>query len=186
VVNGVFRRRTLVGGALGVVCGLSACATESVSSGADARNVTLPRRWAWFEGRRVEYVTTDVSDAALARALGVNHVPRLAFAVPQEDAPSGTPSSVDRVYLHRDESQISVFPSVPQPWGPDNVDPAYSPLWRVVWVDWTPGRARRELRSEEDVLAAEERGDVRLTLTRIVVNCPVTSDTPHRRLPSGR
>ena len=105
--------------------------------------VSLPRLQAWVEGRRVDYVTTDISDAAMAAQAGVNHAPRLRDALG-----SGRASVTERVYKFSDGRQISVFPSAPTPPGAAP-DPNYSPLWRLVLVAWKPGAAVRELRSEE-------------------------------------
>lgn len=132
-----------------------------------APGVTLPRLQAWVEGRRVEYVTTDISDAAMAKLAGVNHVPRLAGAIGV-----GGSSLTERVYKFTDGAQISIFASGPAPAG-SAPDVNYSPLWRLVLVHWKPGRPLRELRSEEAVLAAADAGDVELTVTGIVVNCPI-------------
>lgn len=131
--------------------------------------VSLPLRRAWVEGRQVDYVTTDISDATMARMEGVNHVPRLALAL----GGPGRPSVTERVYKFVNGEQITVFQSAPQPVGGANADRSYSPLWRMVLVRWLRPAALRELRSEEEVLAAQERGDVSLELTDIVVNCPV-------------
>ena len=43
----------------------------------------------------------------------------------------------------------------------------------LVLVAWKPGAAVRELRSEEAVLAAADAGELLLSLTDIVVNCPI-------------
>jgi hypothetical protein len=67
-----------------------------------------------------------------------------------------------------------VFQSAPLPTGGANADRSYSPLWRMVLVRWLKPGAVRELRSEEEVLAAQERGDLALEVTDIVVNCPIT------------
>ncbi len=143
---------------------------------------TLPLHRAWVEGRQVEYVTTDISDAAMALKEGVNYVPRLARAIP---AP-GQPSLVERVYKFVDGEQITVFQSAPRPTGGANADPSYSPLWRVVLVRWRQPQAVRELRSEEAVLAAQERGELTLTLTDIVVNCPITRSVDGQALKGVR
>ena len=135
--------------------------------------VTLPLRMAWFEGRIVEYVTTDVSDADMARMMGVNHVPMLALAAAPAGSPPGTRTAVDRVYVFPGEEQINVFASAPVPAGPSNASPAYTPLWRAVMVRWAVGRRPRMLNSEEVVLDAVDKGDVQLTQTSIIVNCPV-------------
>ena len=132
--------------------------------------VRLPLHRAWVDGQQVEYVTTDISDAAMARQEGVNHVPRLALAL----GGPGRPSATERVYKFINGEQITVFQSAPRPAGGANADTSYSPLWRMVLVRWQGPAAVRELRSEEQVLAAQERGEVSLEVTDIVVNCPVT------------
>ncbi|MFG6467317.1 DUF7482 domain-containing protein [Roseateles sp. BYS87W] len=131
--------------------------------------VVLPKQLAWVEGHRVEYVTTDISDAAMAALAGVNHVPRLADALG-----AGRASITERVYKFADAAQISVFASGPNAVGAATPDPNYSPLWRLALVRWRPGATPQELRSEEAVLAAEARGDVAVEVTAIVVNCPIT------------
>lgn len=132
----------------------------------------LPLSRAWVSARVVEYVTTDVSDEATARMMGVNFAPRLAGGL---KAGPGQ-SLLERVYKFSAGEQISVFQSAPSPVGPDSRDPSYSPLWRLVLVRWAGGAVPRELKSEEQILAAEERGEVILELTEIVVNCPVTRE----------
>lgn len=139
---------------------LGACASPGI---------TLPRQGAWVEGRRVEYVTTDISDAAMAAQAGVNHVPRLAGALG-----TGAASLTERVYKFSDATQISVFASGPAAVGAARPDPNYSPLWRLVLVRWKPGKPPHELRSEEAVLDAQASGEVELDVTGIVVNCPIT------------
>jgi hypothetical protein len=132
----------------------------------------LPLSRAWIDGRLVEYVTTDVSDADTARMIGVNYAPRLAQGI--KSAPGQ--SVLERVYKFEAGKQFSVFQSAPQPVGPESQDKSYSPLWRLVHVRWVDGAAPRELRSEEQILAAEERGQIRLEVTDIVVNCPITRE----------
>jgi len=145
---------------------LAACAAPGPVGVAET---TLPLNRAWVDGRRVEYVTTDLSDAGMAREAGANFVPRLAQAIP---AP-GRPSIVERVYKFPGKEQISVFQSAPLPTGGANADRSYSPLWRIVMVRWRQPAAVRELRSEEEVLAAQERGELALQITDIVANCPI-------------
>jgi hypothetical protein len=147
---------------------LGACATPAPTPAPDA--VQLPLLTAWYENRVVRYITTDVSDAAVAQAKGANFVPRLKDLLPES---GGTGSSLERVYAFADGTQPTVFPSVPLPVGGGSKSLGYTPLWRMVQVQWKKGLARRELRSEEAILDAEERGDVRLVTTDVVLNCPV-------------
>lgn len=146
---------------------LSACASPFFDVGRS--ETVLPVSRAWIDGRQVEYVSTDVSDQAMATMMGINHVPRLAEAV--RAAPGR--SLLERVYKFPGEEQISVFQSAPSPVGAANQDRSYSPLWRVVLVRWSDPRHVRELRSEESVLEAEARRELSLEITDIVVNCPV-------------
>lgn len=155
---------------------LSACAVPVVDA---ARTETvLPLNWAWFDGAKVEYVTTDVSDPAMAVALGVNYVPRLKDAI----GGPGQKSLVERVYMFAGGGQINVFPSAPRPTGGHNADAGYSPLWRVVSVQWRKPEARRELTSEEAILRAADLGEVQLDVTQVVVNCPITRSVDRQPL----
>jgi len=159
---------------------LSACASP-VSDG-DRTEVVLPLKRAWADGRKVEYITTDVSDAAMARMAGANFVPRLAVAIPK----AGQPSVLERVYQFPGGEQISIFQSAPTPAGPANADRNYSPLWRIVLVQWRSPDRVRELKSEEELLAAEDKGEVTLNITHVVANCPVVRAADDRALQGVR
>jgi hypothetical protein len=147
---------------------ISGCAGTATTK--PRSEVTLPLNHAWVDGQRVEYVTTDISDQTMAKALGVNFVPRLADALPT----GGQRSLVERVYKFTDDSQITVFQSAPLPTGAENKDKSYSPLWRMVMVRWNAPNTARELKSEEEVLAATDSGELSLEVTGIVINCPIT------------
>lgn len=160
-------RRTCMA-ATGAVLLLTACGgTRRLKTTGE---LALVVRLAWVDKRKVEYITTDVSDAAVARDQGVNHVPRLADALVKTP---GAKSLLERVYAFPGKEQIPIFQSAPQPAGPHNTDRAYSPLWRMVTVTWKPNARVRELRSEEAVLQAEEAGEVDVAVTDVVLNCPV-------------
>ena len=145
---------------------LTACASPVFDVGRS--ETVLPLSRAWVEGRMVEYVTTDISDLPMAQMMGANHVPGLSAAL---KLPAGT-SLVQRVYKFSAEEQISIFQSAPNPVGAGNQDRSYSPLWRVVLVRWISPAEKRELKSEEELLAAEDKKLVALDVTDIVVNWP--------------
>lgn len=146
------------------------CSTLLLSAAAafaaEAPEVTLPLKEAWFEGQIVHYVSTDISDPGIARKQGINYVPALA-----DTLKPGMP--VERAYKFPGDEQATVLPSIPRPVGGANADATYSPLWVLVMVRWKPGATPRTLTSEEAVLAAAEKGEVELTRTRIVANWPV-------------
>ncbi len=93
---------------------------------------------------------------------------------------------LERVYALIGFDQPTVFPSAPAPVGAANRDASYTPLWRLVKVRWQPGRSAVELKSEEAILQAEERHDVRLTLTDVVLNCPIFGLEGAGALPGSR
>jgi len=133
---------------------------------AQAQEVTLPLKEAWFEGQIVHYVSTDISDPGIAKKQGINYVPALA-----DTLKPGMP--VERAYKFPGDEQATVLPSIPRPVGGANADATYSPLWVLVMVRWKPGVTPHTLTSEEAVLAAQDKGEVELTRTKIVANWPV-------------
>ena len=149
------------------------------------RFVQLPMIAGWHENDRVHYITTDVSDRQMAEKLGANFVPRLALTVPEGPPTPGRRSALERIYLFTNFNQGNIVPSVPSPVGPASSDKIYSPLWRVVQVTWLGGSTPAELRAEEAVLAAEEKGWVRLKITDVVVNCPIVHSAKGGRLPGA-
>lgn len=62
---------------LGLLVSLLACACNSLPDSVRPAAASLPLNFAWVDGRKVEYITTDISDPAMAQMLGVNLVPRL-------------------------------------------------------------------------------------------------------------
>ena len=127
----------------------------------------------WFDGGAVFYITTDVSDANVAKDKQANYAPRLADALPTQPRQPGRRSAVDKVYAVTNFTQGSVFASAPLPIGALNQDTAYTPLWQMVTVTWVAGRTPQTLKSQEHVLDAAEKGLVQLVETTVVLNCPI-------------
>lgn len=160
-----------------MLAALAAALASACASGPPS--VALPLQQGWFDGEAVFYVTTDVSDAAVARDKQANFAPRLAGAA----TPGGAASPLDTVYAVTNFAQGGVFASAPDPIGPLSRDAAYSPLWRMVAVTWVDAARARVLKSEEEVLAAQEAGLVRLERTNVVLNCPIVHRGPRGGLP---
>jgi hypothetical protein len=53
----------------------------------------------------------------------------------------------------------------------------------MVKVTWQPGHSPRELRAEEAVLDAAEKGEVVVEPTPVVINCPIVQRDGHGVLP---
>jgi hypothetical protein len=158
---------------------ITGCATPVANTGpgpASAERAHLPLLRGWFDGKEVLYVTTDASDAEVAREHLANHVPQLAHALADMPAAAGgnrRPGATSRVYGSTNFRQPSVFASAPEPVGHANRSAAYSPLWQLVKVTWREPLQARVLRSEEEVLDAADKGFVVLEVTRVVLNCPI-------------
>ncbi|MDE2430190.1 MAG: hypothetical protein KGM99_15820 [Burkholderiales bacterium] len=153
-----------------------AVAAELVTRPEAARNsatIELPLLSGWYQGHRVFYISTDMSDQSMSRQTGTNYAPRLANAL-RATVP-GQPSAVDRVYKFAEQAQGSVFASAPEPVGYRSASNAYTPLWVVYMVNWRAGAETRILHSEEEILDAEEKQLLTLTPTKIIVNCPIIS-----------
>ena len=51
-------------------------------------------------------------------------------------------------------------------------DRGYSPIWRINLVEWKQGVTPRELKSEIDIIAAQDKGDLSIKPGNVIVNCP--------------
>ena len=60
--------------------------------------VTLPAIAGWYDGMRVYYVTTEITDPTMARNAGVTYAPRLEDAVPEYPKPPELRTVLERVY----------------------------------------------------------------------------------------
>lgn len=150
------------------VIALTACSNQPA-----AVQYSLPMQQAWFEGETVFYVTTDVSDQAMAEKMGANYAPRLRDAIPNYPKPPRQKTVIERVYGFPNGEQRNVFPSAPTPVGSQSTDTAYSPIWLMYAVKWVDPESAFELTSEDAVLDADAKGLVNIERTNIVVNCPV-------------
>ena len=176
----MIRKRSALLWLLPILVAVSGCATSTFDAG--KTETVLRLQHAWVDGKLVDYVSTDISDPAAAKQNGVNYVPRLANALAVE----GQKSFVERVYKFPKGEQISIFPSAPTPAGALNADAGYSPLWRLVMVSWTKPEKMHEIKSEEELLAAQDRGEVALRVTNIVANCPIIGAADGSRLAGSK
>ena len=159
---------------MALAAALVGCATLTPTADKNQSGfVQLPLIGGWHEGQRVHYITTDASDRDFAAKKAANFAPRLASTLPDSPQRPGERNALERIYAVTNFEQGNVLPSAPVPVGSGNTDKAYSPLWRMFKVTWQAGGIPKTLRSEEEVLAAAERGLVTVVPTDIVVNCPV-------------
>ncbi len=141
-------------------------------------SVILPLVHCWYRGKVAYYIQTEASDLTLAEQQRVNYVPRLSNAI--------SAGAVDDIYTVTNFTQGNVIPSAPIPAGPGNTDPNYTPLWQVSTVTWNSGTTPYTLKSEEEVLKAQDQGLVTIVKTNIVVNCPVIYTPTGGLFPTAR
>jgi hypothetical protein len=161
---------------------LIACAAGHTHRDPEPTRITLPLQAAWYDDQRVYYITTDITDPAMAEASGVTYAPRLRDAVPAYPKPPEVKSVLERVYKFPGGEQDPVFASAPHPVGPRSTDESYSPLWLLYTVRWNATAHVHTLTSEETLLHAESRGEISSTRTHIVINCPIVATAAGSRL----
>ncbi|MGH2739255.1 MAG: DUF7482 domain-containing protein, partial [Actinomycetota bacterium] len=130
----------------------------------------------FYEGDDVTYLLTDVSVEAEAEGLSEATGFPVSFVPSLGDIPK---ASLAKLYLFMNGVegpnpfgfQPNVLDTVPG-------DPGYSPLWLVHAVTWADGAEPRELRSEGEILEAEDAGELAIEVTPLVKNSPVVATNP--------
>lgn len=132
--------------------------------------IDIPLLKGYENGNEIYFIATDVSDEKTAdfatnlTGFKVNYVPALAQAPDSARAQAyaftngvagGGPFGF----------QIPVVSAKPGKEG-------YSPLWHVNQVTWNDNATARELKSVQEIKAAEQNGELSINSTNIVVNHP--------------
>jgi len=132
--------------------------------------VTLPLTRGYVNGFEVFYISTEASDKGLADHLTNFTHSRVSFAPALKNAP---PQSLANIYVFRNGIKGS-GPLGFQPNVADSQpgDPGYSPLWRINNVEWKQGVSPKELKSETDILFAQKNGELTISSSDAIVNCP--------------
>jgi hypothetical protein len=132
--------------------------------------VTLPLIKGYVNGNDVFYVTTEASDKNVASHLTNISSSKVVYTPTLKFTPE---NALATIY----EFKNGINGSGPQGFQPNVADsqpgdPAYSPLWRIQLVEWKPGVAATELKSESEIIKAQNDGLLTITPTDIIVNCP--------------
>src|SRR5215472_2678767 len=130
--------------------------------------VTLPLTRGYVNGFEVFYISTEASDKGLADHLTNFTHSRVSFAPALKNAP---PQSLANIYIFRNgikgSGPLGFQPNDSQPG-----NPGYSPLCRINNVEWKQGVSPKELKSETDILSAQKNGELTISSSDVVVNCP--------------
>ena len=133
--------------------------------------VVIPLVKGLYDGKDILLVTTEVSDKAMKDQIGnftgftVNYAANLTRS---ED--------IGNLWIFKNGVkgpgfmgfQASVVDSIPG-------DPNYTPLWKVSIVEWktTSGTTPTILGSDDAIAQAASKGQITITPTKVVVNCPI-------------
>ena len=155
--------------------------------------IDIPLSKGYIDGNIAYFIATDASDKQAVSSITnntgfpVNYAPLLNY----------TPESIrgqGYVFLNGVQGeapggfQLPVANAVPG-------DKDYSPLWQTNFVKWNDNATARELKSIEEIMAAQKNGELTITETNIIVNSPaikwqdgslqvkenktITDDTPY-------
>jgi hypothetical protein len=132
--------------------------------------VTLPLTRGYVSGFEVFYISTEASDKGLADHLTNFTHSRVSFTPALKNSPA---QSLGNIYVFangiKGSGPLGFQPNVADSRPGDS---AYSPLWRINNVEWKQGISQSELKSEADILSAQKSGELTITPSDAVVNCP--------------
>src|SRR5574341_1817119 len=132
--------------------------------------VTIPLTQGYVKGSEVFYISTEASDKDLA-----DHLTKLTgFRVAYTPALQKTPAdALAQIYAFENgiegQGPLGFQPNVADS-QPGDLN--YSPLWAINIVKWNDGSTPRELKSQTEILAAQTNGELTITPSGFVVNCP--------------
>jgi hypothetical protein len=132
--------------------------------------INIPLIEGFVNGNPVFYINTDISDQKLASQFTSTTGFRVNYASLLAQAPN---DGVAQFYVFKNgikgTGTLGFQPTV------GNAQPGnakYSPLWKINIVEWKNGVIPTQLRSEKEVIDAKAKGDLIITPTNIVANCP--------------
>lgn len=132
--------------------------------------VILPLTPGYANGHEVFYISTEASDRELANLMTNWTGARVTYAPSLANTP---PAALSNIYAFKNgiegSGPLGFQPNVADS-EPGNAN--YSPLWRIVLVQWKEGVTPVELKSEQEITAALQESKLTIEPTKMVVNCP--------------
>jgi hypothetical protein len=155
---------------------ISTNSTTSGTAGASMMKLTttsapvvLPLFKALYDSKGVMFIITEVSDKTMRDQIGnftgapVNYEPNLTKS-----------QDIGQLWIFKNGVkgpglmgfQTNVLNSIPG-------DPHYTPLWKVNIVEWKTTSTPTILGSDDIIANAVSKGQITVTPTNVVINCPV-------------
>jgi hypothetical protein len=123
-----------------------------------ATKIERPAFHGFYDGHKVTYLNTDVSNKVDAAAMHINY-----------SAGIGRVKGLPEIYLvqgHAASGQLAVFGSEP---GEKN----YSPLWSETILTWKAGAKPKLITSDTQIDKIEKTGKLSERDAHVVLNCPI-------------
>ena len=131
--------------------------------------VVIPLVKALYDSKGVMFIITEVSDKTMRDQIGnftgslVNYEPNLTKS-----------QDIGQLWIFKNGVkgpglmgfQTNVLNSIPG-------DPHYTPLWKVNIVEWKTTSTPTILGSDDIIADAVKKGQITVTPTNVVINCPV-------------
>jgi len=131
--------------------------------------VVIPLVKALYDSKGVLFIITEVSDKTMRDQIGnftgslVNYEPNLTKS-----------KDIGQLWIFKNGVkgpglmgfQTNVLNSIPG-------DPHYTPLWKVNLVEWKTTSTPTILGSDDIIANAVKKGQITVTPTNVVINCPV-------------
>ena len=137
--------------------------------------VEIPLSKGYVDGKIAYFIATDASDEQAVQSITnntgfpINHAPILAMT-PESERGQGY-LFVNGVKGEGPNGfQLPVANAVPG-------DKDYSPIWESNFIRWNDNATARELKSVEEILAAQNNGELTITETNTIVNSPAVNTT---------
>ena len=162
--------------AVPLVTGKYALAAPTTTAGstmmkltAPGSQVVIPLVKGLYDGKDIFLITTETSDKGVKDLIGN------ATGSPVNFEPNLTKSQdIGNLWIFKNGVkgsgfmgfQASVVDSIPG-------DPGYTPLWKVSIVEWKKTSTPTILGSDDAIAAAASKGQITITPTKAVVNCPI-------------
>jgi len=146
--------------ATGIVLNCPIVSVSKSSSPPAATTITVPVTYGYYDGHVNTMISTDISNKAQATAMKINYSAAL-LTQPASKFPA----------LYRFSGPTAA--DQPQVFGSEPGETDYSPLWQIITVTWKAGVTPALLTKDDAVKAAAAAGEVTLTPTPVVLNCPI-------------
>jgi hypothetical protein len=133
-------------------------------------SIDIPLSKGYIDGNIAYFIATDASDEHAVSSITNNTGFPVNYA-PLLNNISESIRGQGYVFLNGVQGeapggfQLPVANAVPG-------DKDYSPIWQTNFVKWNDNATARELKSVEEIIAAQKNGELTITETNIIVNSP--------------